>query len=399
MLSRLRDRLELEIQGAAPLRCLNRWTAADVAFSRVEMPDPMLLRCRIWASDYPAALREARRAQCELKLLRRWGLPTLLVRLRARPVLSLGILLVLALALFLQNFVWFVEISGNERVSDGEILQGLYEEGVRFGAWGPGLDSEMLKNRMLNRIPALRWLAVNREGGVVTVLTAERQEETQPEPKFPAANLVASRDGLVRELNALNGFAVVKPGDLVKAGDLLISGIQEWSVRTQITCARGEVYADTLHILDLICPPEALEKRYTGREERCITIIFQRKRRKISGNSGIFGGSCDRMIETREWTLPGGFKLPITVETETLREYQLLPHGLSREEASALLDAEALRLVTAGMVAGQVVSGTSQVQITENRCFCRSQLNCLELISRTVPVELFGEEGDHGKAH
>ena len=399
MLSRLRESLELEIRGAAPLRCLNRWTAAGVAFRRVEIPEPMLIRCRVPAADYPAALREAGRSQCALRILKRRGLPVLLRRLRARPVLSFGVPLAIALSLFLQNFVWFVQVSGNQRVSKEEILQALCEEGVRFGAWGPGLDSEMLKNRMLNRVPALRWLAVNREGGVVTVLTAERQEETAPEPSFPAANLVASRDGLVREITVLNGFPAVESGDLVKAGDLLVSGVQEWTVRTQVTCAKGEVYADTLHSLDLICPAEALEKVYTGREERCVTIIFQRKRRKISGNSGIFGGSCDRMIETREWTLPGGFRLPIAVETETLREYQLIHHGLSREEASALLDSEALRLVNAEMTAGQVLSGSSQVQITENRCFCRSQLNCLELISRTVPVELFGEEENHGKAH
>ena len=398
MLRRLRSVVLLEVRGAAPLRCLNRWTAADLSFWKLEYLSVFSFRCLAYEKELPLLEREAGRAQCETRVLRRTGLPVLLRRLRARPVISAGTVLALGAVFLLQNFVWFLRVEGNERLSAQTILQALAEEGVRFGAWGPGLDSEDLKNRMLNRVPELRWLAVNREGGLVTVLTAERQPEEPALEKEGVTNLIAARPGLVRELRVLNGFAQVAPGDAVAEGDLLISGVMEWTNRVQVTRAMGEVYADTLHAMAIICPDTAWEKRYTGRVERCLTIIFQRKRRKLSGNSSIFGTMCDRMIETRTWTLPGGYTLPVSLELETLREYSPEPTPISEAEAASLLKAEAERLTRTRLVSGQIQRESAVIQKKQNSFCCRTVLNCLELISRTVPAELFGEEENHGKA-
>ena len=395
----LRETVRLRITGAEPLRCLNRWSADGLAFWAVERESEWGVLCSAYAAELSALERDARRAQCELTLLRRAGLPLLLRRLRGRPALMLGLPLVFALLFFLQQFVWFVQIAGNERIPEAVLRNVLEEEGVCFGAWGPSLNSEMLKNRMLNRIPELRWLAVNREGGVVTVLTAERPEEEPPLEQGGVAHLVAMRPGVIRELRVINGFTDLKVGDPVQAGDILISGLMEWSTHVQATRAMGEVYADTFRAETLICPDSALEKLYTGRTERCVTIIFQRNRRKLSGNSSIFGTMCDRMIETTDWTLPGGFRLPFRLETETLREYSLQPRSLSKQDAETIMTCEALRLTQARMIAGQIKAGTTTIQKKANSYLCRTAMNCVEMIAKTVPAELFGEEAENGKAH
>ena len=391
------ETLKLRVTGAAPARCLNRWTAADLAFWALKRESELDFTCRVRARDLPLLRREAARAQCEVRVLGRFGLPVLLRRLRARPVLVVGTVLALALALFAQSFVWFLRVEGNERVPAETILRALEEEGVRFGTWGPSIDSEDLKNRVLNRVPALSWLAVNRSGCLVTALCAEREPETEPEETEGVMDIVAARPGILREISVLEGFAVREPGDAVLEGDLLISGVMEWTVRVQAGRARGEVYADTLRTSELICPAETVKKVYTGRTEVCRTIIFQRKRRNLSGNSSIFGTMCDRITEINEWSLPGGFVLPVRVETVTLYEYRLEPAELSLDEAEPLLNAEALRQTQAQMVAGRVEQGSAVTQKKENGYICRAALNCLELISRTVPAEPLREEGSNGQ--
>lgn len=395
----LRGTLRLAVLGASPERCFNRWSRANLPFWSLEKKSELIFHCTAYRSDLQMLRGEAARAQCELQILGLYGLPTLLARVRRRSVLTFGLLLSVAAVLYLQSFVWFIRVDGNSGVRTETILQALSEEGVRFGAKGAEIDSEDLKNRMLNRIPKLSWIAVNRSGGVLTVLCAERETVQPPLDQRGLANVVASRPGVIREINVINGFSELKPGDAVRTGDVLISGVMEWTTRIQMTHASGEVFADSFRALVLSCPASVWKKHYTGRTERCVTIIFQRKRRKISGNSGIFGTMCDRMVETSEWTLPGGWTLPIRIETVTLREYVLEPVSVTPSEANCLLDAEALRLTEDDMIAGKVRARVTKLQKREDGYICQADLNCTELISRTVPFEPFGEEEVHGEVN
>ena len=399
MMRYLRGSLLVELSGASPERCLNRWTQAEIAFWDYRRQEALCSRCKIFRSDLAAARREAARAQTTLRVLAERGFPTLLRRLRRRPVLVGGTLLSVALAIFLQSFVWFFRVRGNETVPDAVILHALQEEGVRFGTVGMSINSEDLKNRLLSRIPELRWLAVNREGGLVTVLTAERKPEVKPEETAGICNVIAARPGIIRRLEVADGVAMVAPGDSVETGSLLISGIAEWTTHIQFMRAAGEVYADTARQIETICPAELLQKRYTGRVERCQTVIFQRKREKISGNSSIFGAMCDRMVQTRVWTLPGGYELPLCLETQWLREYELVPVKLEADEALRRLTAETNRLIEMQLVAGTIQRASTQFVTKENSFRMQGTFNCCELISRAVPAEEYEEESIDGEKH
>lgn len=399
MMRYLRGSLEIELSGASPERCLNRWTQAEIAFWDYRQQETLQASCKIFRSDLAAAKREAARAQMSVRVLAEYGFPALLRRLRRRPVLVGGTLLSVALAIFLQSFVWFFRVQGNVTVSKERILHALQEEGVRFGTVGMSINSEDLKNRLLNRIPELRWLAVNREGGLVTVLTAERKPEIPTEETAGICNVLAARPGIVRQIEVTDGVAMVAPGDSVDTGTVLISGIAEWTTHTQFMRAAGEVYADTVRQLEMICPATRLQKRYTGRVERCSSVIFQKKREKISGNSSIFGTMCDRIITKKTWTLPGGYELPVCLETEWLREYELVPVELEADEALRLLTAEADRLVQMQLVAGTVQSSSTQIITKEDSFRMKGSFNCCELISRTVPAELYEEDPIDGKNH
>ena len=58
-------------------------------------------------------------------------------------------------------------------------------------------------------------------------------------------NVVADRDCVIREINVTSGVAVVKPGDVVKRGDVLISGTVESEFGTELVHASGSVIGET----------------------------------------------------------------------------------------------------------------------------------------------------------
>lgn len=400
MLRTLRGFLEIEIEGAEPELCLNRLTRKDIPFWKLRRTDAFRFECRIYQKHWLAAKKEITSALCTVQVLRTLGLPHALRGLRKRPILIAGMLLAFLLSYLAQYRVWFVSVEGAKDIPPDLIRRTIAEEGVRFGAWGPELDTQYLKNRMLNRIPELRWLAVNREGGIAHVLVSER------DPKLPrmdmnlVTDVIASTDGIITGMSVLNGFPAVKVGDAVTAGELLVSGTQEWTTHIQATRAIAEVEAMTLHKIRLNMPSVSFQRVYTGREAVCRTLIFKRFRIKISGNSSIFGTMCDKMIETIPLRLPGGFELPISLETAILREYSLVPMEIGACEAEAELRSAARESVQRNLIAGTVETEEIQIQRTEALFCCEATLNCRELISRTVAADpLFGEDVEYGQNH
>ena len=399
MLRTLRGYVELEITGASPERCLNRLAEKDIPFWNLQQVDAFHLTCCLYAAHLEAARKEISSALCTEKVLRIRGLPHGVRGLRNRPVLIVGFLLALVLAYVSQCFVWFVRVEGAVEIPPEQILQAIDAEGVAFGAWGPKLDSQYLKNRMLNLIPQLRWLAVNREGGIAHVLVSEREKRLPEREPYQVTNVVASADGVVTGLSVLSGFPCVEIGDAVLEGQVLVTGIQEWTTHVQATTASAEVEAMTLHNLTLLMPDQTYEKAYTGREAVCRTLILKRNRIKISGNSSIFGTKCDKMIETKPLTLPGGYVLPVFLEIVTLREYALTPVEVTEQEASAIFQTVAEGTVGREMIAGTVASKRMIIDRTEGLFRCEAALNCREVISRTVEVPLFGEDVEYGQNH
>lgn len=396
----LRAWMEVEITGAGPERCLNRFSRKDLGFWRLSIDGPFRLTLRLLEADWPRAEREITAALCAGRVVKRGGLAHALSGLRRRPVLVCGVGLAWTLAFLAQYFVWFVRVAPSDQISSERISQALSEEGVRFGAWGPGLDTQWFKNRMLNRIPELRWLGVHTEGGIAVVDYSVRDEPIrQGTPLTEPANVIAARDGIVTSISVHNGLAVVEPGTAVRSGELLVSGLIDCPTHTQITRAAADVEAMTEHRFRVKMPCSASKKVYTGRTETVKTLIFQKYRRNISGNSSIFGMTCDKMIKIEDLTLPGGWRLPISLETVTLREYRLTQADVSEQDAATVLGSTAEDLVTAELTAGTVTSRTLKITRTDTGFEAEADFGCREIISRTDPIDPFGEGETYGQNH
>ena len=202
-----RGHCRLEITGVEPSRCLNRFLGCGVGFWDLATPDAYTLQCSILARDLDAAAQIARGCQCQARCLARHGFAHRYGGLVRRPMLLVSLALLLVGILVLPNFIWTLEVQGNVTVPTAQILQELDNIGVRFGTWGPGLSNREIKNKMLLRIPALQWLAVNCSGGKATVLVAERTESDRVISKREVTNLVAACDGVISQVQVYSGAA------------------------------------------------------------------------------------------------------------------------------------------------------------------------------------------------
>lgn len=356
MIRYLRGYCRIRICGAEPLRTVNLFVRRRIGFWKLDRPDELTVECFIYKIDLPVATQYATQTMSTVHLLSEQSASKTFGGLQKRPVLLVGVLLAVLLAAVLQHFVWTVQIEGNEAIPTEQLRQQLEEVGVRFGAWGPSLKQQRLKFLMVNRVGKLAWIGINRNGCKVTVSVTEREEDATDLDRRVFTNLVAVRPGIITCTDIYNGFAAVQTGDAVVTGQLLVSGMADWPTHTQITCAMGEIFAMTLHQKDFGIPETTAKKCYTGREYRQVSVVLGRKRIKLSGSSGIFYPSCDKMIIRKICTLPGGYTFPLILETVVYKEYTLTAEPLAEQTARQTLTAYSETYLCGETVAGTILS-------------------------------------------
>ncbi|MFR9189772.1 MAG: sporulation protein YqfD [Anaerotruncus massiliensis (ex Togo et al. 2019)] len=126
----------------------------------------------------------ARKAGAVTRVKERHGLPFLLRRYRRRIGVAAGAALFIAFFAVTQQFVWVVEVQGNERVDSQVLLQALEELGVRRGV----LKAGSTRGRSA-RGPAqggrLSWAALNIRGTTAALLV--RNAPCRPEDRHQSA--------------------------------------------------------------------------------------------------------------------------------------------------------------------------------------------------------------------
>ncbi|MBP3413392.1 MAG: sporulation protein YqfD, partial [Oscillospiraceae bacterium] len=281
--------------------------------------------------------------------------------------------------------IWVVDIQAGEGVAEDQLRHELQEMGVQVWSSSKNMDLQQLRYDLLNRIPGLSWVAVNRQGGRICVMALGR-ETRENEYRFRASHLYAARDGVITRSEILEGMALCKVGESVKQGQLLVSGLEDYGLYMKAVDAKGEIYGQTWYSGTLVTPQECYKKRYTGRSWTDQSILFGRKRINLSGSSSILGVLCDKMIDTKQLSLPG-FRFPLMLQRITYREYILEPASLSSVDAKELLAQRWSRSLMSAMVAGTV-------EHTDSVCFengglyiMQSESICNELLSRTMPLE------------
>lgn len=374
--------VEVELLCADAAFALKRIAAAGISLHRVaEGNDGFGLRLSIARGDYRALLKLADKYGYECKLLRRDGIYWDLKSLLRRPVLVIGMLFFLFLSLYLPSRVLFFQVEGNNHIPSKLILQECENAGVGFGSHRNEVRSERVKNALLESIPTLKWVGVNTQGCVAVITVRERADEPEPNA-VGISSIVAARDGVITSCTAAKGNLLVRPGQAITAGEVLISGYTDCGLSIRATKAEGEIYAQTDREITAVLPTVLEKKGEIAREQKKYAVIIGKKRINFYKDSGILGDSCDKMYATYILTLPGGFQLPVAWVTETWRFWNTSEETIDPEDAGQQMQEASRRYLQSVMIAGTVMKSEAQANNTEERFSLDTKYFCHEMIGQ-----------------
>lgn len=270
------------------------------------------------------------------ELKKKYGLPVFLWRYRRRAGLFLGGVLLVAALFISDDFVWRIDVSGNESVPSERIVDELRELGFGLGTYHKDVDFDVLHNRFLMASPDIAWIAINMKGSVARVEVREYMPGGKPKPTA-RANIVAACDGVITNVMPYSGSAQVKIGEQVKKGQLLISGIVEYEgADTEYVYARGEVYAEVAREIYVRIPLSYEEKVKTGDAVSEYGIKIFDREIFFGGRGRIDTAFYDTITVTGDLVLLNTVTLPIELIETRHERVENVTRTLTPEEAAAL---------------------------------------------------------------
>lgn len=336
----------------------------------------------------------AQRKLWHLKLSSRIGLYWRAVGLLRRPVLLIGMVILLAASAYLPSRVFFIRVEGNSAVPTRLILEKAEACGIGFGASRRLVRSQRLKDALMEAVPQLQWAGVTTSGCVATITVRERTEEPEP-VQGGVSSILAGHDGVILSMTVTRGTARFTPGQAVRAGDVLISGYTDCGFCIRADRAEGEVFAQTRRELTALTPENWQAEGQNPVSEKKYALIIGKKRINFYKGSGISGTTCDKMYVEYYLTLPGGFQLPVCIVTETWTQCERASCSVAEESAFCLLSDFAEGYLAEQMTAGSVTD--RQVSLSaEDGFYCLTgQYACIEMIGRQRNEEIITPNGKY----
>lgn len=387
-IDRLLGMAQVEICGVFPEAILNLCAARSLPVKEPESVDAYTLRLWVQERDLPELESLCRQGRCEMKLLEKQGGSGNLRLLRRRWALLLAAILVSAVLGLSSLFVWEIEVQGCERLSPGQVLRALADCGVERGSYWPALTPDLVRSRMLNRMPEIAWMTVNVSGSRAVVLVQERAEKPEIYQESAVSDLVAARTGIVARVRVENGYPLVQEGQSVVEGEVLVSGtVENLTQPSRQLRARGSVLADTWYEQTAVCPPAAEQKGEVVSKSSRFALKVGRKRINFYRKGKKTLDGCDRMVHEYNLGVEGLFALPLTLVREDCVRRQSLAPTEARKEPMA----ERLRSQLQERLEGEVLSSQTGSYRAEGSVYVTLRAHCREEIAqnreRTQPED------------
>ncbi len=287
----------IKVEGKFPERFLNAAGCNQMLMWRVRHTEDGIVLC-IRRKDFRHAETFARQTDCRVKVLTKQGLPYTLKRNKHRKALFFGVFLFGLILFCMLSLVWKVEITGIDRIPKAVLTEKLRENGIHPYAILYGIDKTKACNRITAEIDDIAWIGIEIRGSCAFVEVVETVPKPEIQDKSQPCNLIADKDGVITGLEIESGITVVKIGDTVTKGQLLVSGIADSPMAgVRFLHAAGDVYIKTWHERDVSIPLTTKVPQKTGEQASRFTVELFGKTVPVWFNRNIKFKSAEQTVK------------------------------------------------------------------------------------------------------
>lgn len=338
----------IKVWGFAPERFFNLCAGKNILLWNIRKEADAYYMC-ISLSGFKSLRKIARKTKTRVVIKKRFGLPFLMPRLLKRKAFLFGLCLACFFWFVSTRFVWEISITGNNSLTDDRFTAFLQEEGIFVGCRKKNVDIESLEKEARKTFPEITWISAKFSGTELAISVKEADGGSQSAREEGFADLYAEKEGTIVSMVVRSGVPMVKIGDRVEVGTLLVSGevpvynddetirkYRETYADADIVIRRKENIYETLSFV-------REKKVYTGREKKKYVFRFFGKE-ILLGKEGGFP-YYTMVEETKDVSIMKGFSLPVSFGQKVYREYLPTESMYTLKEAKSLLSEKYKRIL------------------------------------------------------
>lgn len=312
--------VRISIEGYFIERFMNICISKRILLSKTERKKSTVLQANIGISDFIRIRKIARITKCKIKIVSKNGIPFIIKKYRKRKIFAIFLGMMMMLIFILSNFIWNIEIICEEDINKEELMNQLKEYGLSVGKSKKTLDTKEIINHIRLKREDISWIGISIKGTntIVEVVKSVKKPVIVKENEY--CNIVANKEGIITKISAQNGTALVKPGDIIKKGTVLVAGyIQGKYTGTRYVHAMGLVEGIVWHSKkEKVSLNQDVEVK-TGATERRYSVNINNFKINLWKKLSNFQ-KYDTMIESNKITLFKNFYLPINIDKITCFE-------------------------------------------------------------------------------
>ena len=275
----------------------------------------------------------AQKTKCKIKIKSKKGLPFIFNKYKKRKIFVIGLAMVLITIFTLSKFIWNIEVIGNEKINDDEIIQIANENNLKIGKFKNKVDTKKIINKLRLERDDIAWIGIEIKGtnAIIKIVESIPKPNIIYDEEF--CNIVATKDAIIKKISAQNGTPVVKEGEIVKKGTVLIAGWLEGKYTgTRYVHATGSVQGKVWYTQKERIYFKQQKKEQTGNVENKYSLNINNF--KINFNKGVSKFKNYDTIETnKKVKLFSNFYLPIELIKITNTEVNITDITYTLEEA------------------------------------------------------------------
>ena len=319
--------IQIKIVGTNFASLLNQLTREGVKLRNTKRTDDTTLFISITANNADTTFAILQKRCYNYSVTRKIGFNALNIGVFA------GILLVLVAFGVLSCFCFGVKINSENDYIVSKVQQILNKEAVVGKTWG-AIDNDKLEQTLRESIEDIGLVSVSRRGAFLWVNFSDITPPSEVENEINTSGVFATQNGVVSRIFVHSGTALVKEGDTVSLGQMLIAPYTEDEEGNQTPAvARGNVYLFVWDSATVEFRENDMLATRTGRTQQFAKITFRGN--VLSDNSGEIefeNYEIERKIEYLSNVMP------LKIEYITVYETEFVPvHREFKDEEQALI--------------------------------------------------------------
>ena len=328
--------VRVEVEGYYIERFINICQNRNILIWNLKREKGVKLYLNIGVRDFKKIKQISRKTNCKIKIKNKKGIPFIVHKYKKRKIFLIFLIIIIILIYSSSKYIWNIQVNVEDNLPVENIENDLYILGLKKGTLKSKIETDKIINEIRLKRNDISWMGIDIKGtnAIIKIVKADEKPKLVDDKDY--CNIVAAKSGEIVKIIAQNGTALVKEGNQVKLGDVLIAGYMEGKYTDKrYVHSLGEVQAKVKYSKSEKIYLNQEKLKETGEKEKRFQIKFNNFQINFYKTLSKFK-IYDTIYTEKKLKIFSNFYLPISIVEITNKEQIKERKTYSKEEVIEL---------------------------------------------------------------